>query len=186
MESAVVQAQADGLHVVVDDQAGAEAVVFTQRSRPSIAWSSGSNGLDGEFVSLVAPGETIARCEQAGTTYDTSEVDPGAATFVVADPNAYWTSADLACGPLDDSWAMKGLQPVDPLVKTIYDAARMAAPGIRDTDLVESAGYTASRIDAGLVRVVRDGQVIAWLRDAFADGWSFGGYACPGSGIGGQ
>jgi len=185
VQSATVQAQADGLHVVVVDQAGAKAVVFTQPSRPSLAWSSGSNGLDGEFVSLVAPGETIARCEQAGTTYDTSKVDPGAATFVVLDPNAYWTSADLACGPLDDSWAMD-VQPVDPLVTTIYDAARMAAPGISDTDLVESAGYIVSRADAGLVRVVRDGQVIAWLRDAFADGWAFDGYACPGSGIGGQ
>jgi hypothetical protein len=186
VQSAAVQAQADGLHVVVDDQAGAEAVVFTRPSEPWIAWSSGSNGLDGEFVSLVAPGETTARCEQAGTTYDTSQGDSGAATFVVLDPNAYWTSSDLACGPLDDSWAMTGLQPVDPLVTTIYDAARMAAPGIRDTDIVESAGYTASRADAGLVRVARDGQVIAWLRDAFAEGWSFDGYACPGSGIGGQ
>lgn len=60
----VVEAQPDGVHVLVDSDDGSSHVVV--RPEPDQAdtprWSSGSNGLDDEFVQEYGPGNYRIRC----------------------------------------------------------------------------------------------------------------------------
>jgi hypothetical protein len=181
----VVMAQPDGLHVLVDNRDGSEAVVFRQQARPWVAWSSGGNSLNQEFVTLVSPGETFVSCKAAVPSVAGSgtELQSDEASFTVVDPHHAWVSTDLACG-FSDRWAFRtdssqrtnsGMTP--------SEAAKALVPGIGVTDIVEPGGYVGSQ--GGLVRVVRESEVVAWLTAySQVDLWSFNGYACPGSDIG--
>jgi hypothetical protein len=70
---------------------------------------------------------------------------------------------------------------------------RSAMTGLGADDLVEAAGYTDAPVDPTLhptwVRIVRDGDVIAWGRASIDRGMGmllFSGSECPGSGPGFQ
>jgi hypothetical protein len=182
---AVVAAQLDGVHIVVADPAGAAAVEIRQPGRPALAWSSGGFGLRDEFALPIPPGPSRIGCFTASSPTSTPDAR-SMTTFEVVDPGGYWTSTDLACGPVEDAWSMSGWRPVDAAVASVLDAARSAAPGIVSTDVIDPAGYTAAWSEGGLVRVLRDGDVVAWMRDALSEGWQFTGYACPGTGIRGR
>jgi len=183
----VVRVQADGLHVVVRDWAGSEAVIFRQQARPEIAWSSGSNGLDDEFVTLVRPGETFVGCKGAGASVAPSPgsgVQSNEAAFTVVDPDHVWVPTDLVCG-YKDQWSFHvGTSRATDNGMTPSEAARALVPGVQMTDVVEPGGYVAAKSEADVVRVVRDGEVVAWMMAHSQAAWSFDGYACPGSGIG--
>ncbi len=107
----------------------------------------------------------------------------GWASFTVVDPHHVWVSTDLACG-FSDRWAFR--TDSSQLINngmTPSEAAKALVPGIRVTDIVEPGGYVGSQ--AGLVRVVRQGEAVAWLAAHSQVGlWLFDGYACPGSDIG--
>ena len=181
----VVSAQPDGLHVLVDDQAGSEAVVVRQPSRPGFAWSSGSSGLDDEFVMLVPPGESYVGCFAAGwaPAAEGPSAAPGEAAFIVVDPDGYWVSTDPTCPA--STWEGFHVNWQGDAGATRAEAVLRYVPGILPVDTVEAAGYTGSPHQREVVRVVRSGEIVAWvMAHNLAGSWSFDGYTCPGSGIG--
>jgi PASTA domain len=189
----LVAAQPDGLHVVVDNRSDAVAVLIRQPSRPWVEWSSGSDGLNDEFVRSVPPGDSLIGClTNDGTSYPspTGEQQPNEGAFTVVDDES-WASTDLSCG-YDESWAFSARGsssvPVDP--DQPDEAVKAFVPGILSTDRVEGGGHPPGVIDELFVRIVRDGALVAWVRavprdvgDGSTD-WQLNGYACPGSGIG--
>ena len=186
--TSVVRPQPDGLHVIVDNRSNAEAVIVRHPSRPYQAWSSGSNGLDDEFVMLTPPGEAFVSCMPV-TVSPTPAPSPGAplqpneASFAIVDDGS-WVSADPVCG-LSDRWSFQVQTSVSTHNGwTPAEAAARLVPGIRPSDVVERAGYLGSPFEDESVRVVRDGQVLAWMRAHSHGYWSFDGFACLGSGIG--
>jgi hypothetical protein len=187
LAATTVRTQSDGLHVIVEDPGPADEIWVQQPSRPGVTWSSGSTDLRGELVLLVPPGDSYVQCRDHERLPEPPQGDAWMATaphFTLVDPDGNWISTDLACG------AGKGIEPrssSDPTLAGLStpDAARASVPGIRETDVVEPAGYVGSIHEARTVRVLRDEAVIATLRQSEIDPGLFFGDACPGSGIGG-
>jgi hypothetical protein len=113
-------------------------------------------------------------------------LEPGEAAVEIVDPDENWVSTDLACGPLEDGWSFfsNGADLERQPNLRGPEAARVSVSGIRDSDVVEPAGYPGAKFDAGTVRVLRDGEIIEWMRQGPSRPFTFYGYACPGSGIG--
>jgi hypothetical protein len=188
IQTPVVQAQSDGLHVLVDNQAGAEAIIVRQPSRPDVSWSSGSNGLDDEFPMPVPPGRSFVSCFGPGPSPAPSlgaSLQQNEAAFEVVDPNGYWSSTDLVCpaGERREFTVSTGVN-VSPRMSAV-EAATTLVPGVRPTDVVELADYGYLGFPrSGAIRVIRGGRIVAWTLPNTGTGtWSFDGYACPGSGI---
>ena len=186
----MVRAQPDGLHVIVDNRSEAVAVLIRQPSRPWMGWSSGSNGLDDEFVLPVPPGESLITCFVGGTA---PALPPGASIqanedlFRVVDDGG-WVSTDLSCG-YDELWAFQTHAPYPAEVgpNRPDEAVRRFVPGVLPADRVEPGGYPNGSSDMSLMRIMRTGAVVAWVRAVPSEAgksWSFNGYACPSSGIG--
>lgn len=182
-----VQAQPDGLHMVVEDPGVADEIWVQQPTRPNFTWSSGSNDLGGEFVLLLPPGESFVQCRDFERLPEPPQGNSWMTTaphFTLVAPEESWVPTDLACS--DPAAFAKSYSSASSLATlSPPDAARAAVPGIRATDIVESAGYVESTEEARTVRVVRDGRVIASMRQSDGDPGAFHGYACPGTGIGG-
>jgi PASTA domain len=189
VEQAVVGAQPDGLHILVDSRSDADAVLIRQPSRPWIQWSSGSSHLDDEFVRPVPPGETLIWCyteplqEPEDTHTGPQRADE--ASFRVAD-SAGWVSTDLSC-PFDKAQPFEA----NPTLGSVSNGGDLAAaavrmvPGVLPSDTVDSGGYPEST-SVLEIRVIRDGAIVA-VADARGWGegaWDIHGFACPGSSIG--
>jgi PASTA domain len=148
----VVFAQPDGLHVVVDNRSDAEFIHIRQPSRPSMGWSSGSYGLDDEFILPVPPGEAFIGC-LANSDSRTLEgpMQPDEAAFEIVEDGT-WVSMDLVCRfqeSLEFSAADASLETLDSV-----EAVRGLVPGILPLDRVERAGYAEYRA-LSFVRIVR-------------------------------
>ncbi len=187
LSATTVRTQPDGLHVIVDDPGPADEIWLQQPSRPGVTWSSGSSDLGEELAMPVPRGETYVQCRDQERLPEPPRGDAWMARaphFTLIDPDGNWVPSDLACR---DAGGIDSRSVSDPGLfgLSAAEAARMAVPGIRDTDVVEPTGYVASPHEAKTVRVVRDGTVIAVLRQSEGDPGLFFGEACLGSGIGG-
>lgn len=169
-----VRARPDGFHIRFTNTSGG-ALPFgidDASGLPMLGDEVPAEG--GAFVYALGIGAYRVSCGGAPTA------------FAVVDPDGIYTSTELGCGngsgttgTLDYGQEARGPRG-SPL-----DVARMELRGLEPGDLVERAGYPASDGDR-LVRVVRDGQVVAVL--AYADdghgGWLIGTTrTCPGSRI---
>lgn len=170
-----VQAQVDGVHLLVENTSG-QPLDFGIEDGTGLALQGNSvPGASGAYTYDLAPGTYRFAC-------NTSIVP-----FTVVDPGAHYVSPQLSCatpgsgttGTTDFAPGARG--PAGP----VLDVVRQQLRGIEPSDVVELAGYLPANSDR-LVRVVRDGQVIAVV-GATADGhdgWLIGApRACPDSGI---
>jgi len=182
----VVRTHPDGIHIQVRGAPDTEALVVRSSSRPGWAWSSGSNGIEDEVVMAVTPGEAYATCFSGGPIAAPS---PGAAqqdyegSFTIVNPDGYWISTELTCAFDPDPHNVEA--EVASASETIEAAARRIIPGINDSDVAEAAGYRNAPGNREEIRVVRDGEVVAWA-NGFAfrgETWSLEVTACQGSEI---
>ena len=170
-----VQAQADGVHLQVENTSGLP-LDFGIEDGTGLALEGDSvPGANGAFTYDLPPGTYRFAC-------NASIVE-----FTVVDPAAHYVSPRRSCeapgsgttGSSDFAPGARG--PVGPVLEVVRQELR----GIEPSDVVELAGYLPAGSDR-LVRVVRDGQVIAVVK-ATADGhegWLLGPLqACPGSGV---
>jgi hypothetical protein len=143
-----VRASEDGVHVSVDNRAGASWVNGLNVNAPHGA---------SESVAIVAPGKMQVSC------HSNSHLDPEpkGVSITVSDPESYWVPAELECpgnGPIaqgifdfiDDATGIQG-----DLVQITRDEQKKIKP----RDEVFKAGYPAG--GPHVVAVARDGKVIA-------------------------
>jgi hypothetical protein len=180
----VVGTHPNGIHVLVHGAPNTIALVVRSNSRPGWTWSSGSAGIDDEFVMDATPGLAFARCSSGEPV---STPDPGAprqpdeSTFTILDSAGYWTSTELTCDfdpaptHYGDDTHIEG--------EPIEAAVRRMVPGVRSTDIVERAGYPEVSGHRQEIRIVRDGEIVAWASGFGRESWALDVVACAGSGI---
>jgi hypothetical protein len=153
----IVQPQADGVHIVVDNSTGADLGLAMDNF-------GGDNAPTGvtEIVRQLPPGVHGLACvdPQSGLAHPSYE------TLEVQDPAGIWVSTDLTgctsaagisgsfAGASGNSSDIVGVQgtPVEVVTSTIS--------GLLPADVIEPAGYPSTPGEAN-VRVVRDGNVVA-------------------------
>jgi hypothetical protein len=180
----VVRVQPDGLHVLVEDRAGVGNVLI----RPSdpiygdeVIFSSGSRGVDAQFVDEAVPGTAEIVCQ--GDDIREGHVDELPwVPFQIIDPEGYFVSYGLGCG----SSGRHHVSVSGSHSTSAEEFVRSGLAGVLPTDRVEPAGYADGRRLGAWIRVVRDGSTVASLlvsdegnRPELRDG-----FACDGSGIG--
>ena len=163
-----VKARPDGVHLVIDNRFGAEVGY-------SFEYPEGGGGGDdapkgeSERVGGYPPGEVKIGCEKppvdgVGTDY---------ATLEVVDPEGAYKAVELECA---GGMAVGGGPQYAPGVKGKKgELAEIVRRGLSDRlqegDAVEVAGYPKSQ-DRRIVRVVRDGRVVATVAfTAASGGW---------------
>lgn len=164
----VVKARSDGVHLVIDNRLDAEAGYSFED--PAGGGEGGSAPRGGsKHVVGYPPGEARVGCEKppvdgVGTDYQ---------TFRVVDPEGFYKPVELQCqggmavggGPQYAAGAEgKEGDPVEMVRRGLSNR-------LREGDTVELAGYPESQ-DRRIVRVVRDGRVVAtvaFFRDS--GGW---------------
>ena len=177
----VVTVQPDGNHVLVQVPSGIEAVGFWKVGYTGGLWANGGKALDGEFVQSFGTGEFLVGCfeDESALHQIVEPTGPGFAPFtVIPDSAGSYVDMTLQCSDGAEDFALtpsKLRNEGEPMVEFI----RRAVSGIESTDFVEEAGFVAS--EQAQFRIVRDGEVIAWL-DAPSE-FVMTGQACGGSGI---
>ncbi|MBA3691609.1 MAG: hypothetical protein H0W82_09400 [Actinobacteria bacterium] len=177
----IVNAQADGLHLEVENAGGTRAVTVASgwdRQR-TLTVAVGDQGLTSSVVVPARPGYVRISCR----TNDGS--DPGDDPFLdrrsdglqLQDPAGYFLPYAPTCDSSEEVPIATAGAGVLPSSDTVI-RARVA--GILGDDVVERAGYLEGRGDEGLWRVVRDGEVVAQIFYPAETG-----IACRGSGIAG-
>lgn len=183
--STEVPAQPDGVHIVVDNAAGATHISSHMKGQPhvptggrTLRYSLLDPDPDG-FSRLVATwplGPVELACEAPG-------IEQRSETVRVTDPDGQWISAVLSCEetvPYD----RERRQPYADLEKNI----RNNVSGVLPTDEIVRAGYPQDSFPAATMLVVRDGEPVAAITLLYIDGEAFWipsyGEICRGSGIG--
>ena len=171
-----VTAQADGVHVQVENRAG-EPV-----SMNGLGLDFDEKGIS-EQVATEPPGTVRVACWPF-SRHDGPE--PPRQPLEILDPNRYWVNPEPECpagalglGAILDYGAGAEGETGDPV-----DIARRRLHGVRPEDVVERAGYPQAR--HAIVRVVRDGRPVAaaTFQATAGGGWLLGGLdTCSGSGI---
>ena len=167
LETPVVQARRDGVHVEVTNRAGEPVSIY------GLTLDSGA-GVERHVVQQ-APGKVKIGCapfSKHGEGYE-----PRRVTLEIADPHRYWIDPKLSCPAEDDMiqstshdyFAEPQGEHGDPV-----ELAQARLGNLEDGDVVERAGYPKS--PNAIVRVVRDDHVIAALHfDRTQDGgWVLG------------
>jgi hypothetical protein len=179
LETPTVEAQADGVHIRVRNEAG-------RRVSFSVDEIGGDNP-EGEQVWPIPPGLARVGCWKEG------QEDPDWVALPVIDPRGLWVSPELECltgGVAGSSGGSYGSPPKgdprDP-VEIGRDFFETIAGPLGPDDVVERAGYPNTEIRQ--VRLVRDGLVVAvaeyvdasWAGGEPGSGWIEQGYeACDG------
>jgi hypothetical protein len=183
----LVTAQPAGVNVVVDNRS--EDPVFLQFApEPEGPWGGTEVPPGITELSLQAPPGTLTvRCSDGGDAVTSPiEID-------VRDDLGLFVPFDLTCGGSpglastipSSPWSGDGA----PTAPEPIEFVRAVTKGLLPGDVVERAGYPAA--PGGIVRVVRDGAVVAtfglfqpedWA-PGMLDGWAASMSACAGSGI---
>ena len=167
----VVRSQPDGVHLRFLNPSGRE---LTYAIDGPLGFGMGDSipAMGGAVVFTFGPG-----------TYDLTCGDYRS-SFGVVDPDGLYASPELLC-PAQSSGTADHGQDARGVPGSLLGVARSQLRGLRPGDVVEPAGYPQAA-DSHLIRVVRDGQVVAVL--GYADdghgGWLTGGTRiCSGSGV---
>ncbi len=149
----VVEVQADGVHVDVENRAGEPTSFF------------GLGNLDvGEGRTKVVITEPPGRSRVACYPFSQHEGDakPVKNDLELVDPQGHWVSTELECEPdsMRQSVVSDYFQPLgDGLRKDPVQLVHYGVKGLETDDVVELAGYPEAEIPT--VRVLRDERVIA-------------------------
>ena len=149
----VVEVQADGVHVDVDNRAGEPTSFF------------GLGNLDvgkgrTKVVITEPPGRSRVACHPH--SQHESDAKPVKYGLELADPESHWISTELECEPdsMRQSVQSDYFQPLgDGLSKDPVQLVHDGVKGLETDDEVEVAGYPEAEIPTA--RVVRDERVIA-------------------------
>jgi hypothetical protein len=150
----LVQPQPDGVHIAIENPAGAQQYDV----HPS-RWSSGSSvagplGRGVTRTSLAAPpGELLVSCIG---DHGFSWGEPARVTVV--DPARLWVSPQPSCSDVRSYDLRAGEPPAQPAPALI---ARSALAGLRASDVVMKPGYPQTLWTGNLVMVIRSGRPIA-------------------------
>lgn len=179
----VVAAQADGVHVEAEiTKLHDPEVMLRALEIPQTRFMSGSEGTDEGFSRELPVGEAIVRCESGPGQGDGPEELE--ARFRVVDPDHVFIGYRPDCSDVGELGYAGSVERGD--ASSPEDAVRKRVRGLIDSDLVERAGYLGSDTPWLVVRVIRDGRVIAWFHVDGREGWRYGlmsGFACPDSGL---
>ncbi|MEO8292698.1 MAG: hypothetical protein ABI635_06125 [Actinomycetota bacterium] len=197
LDSGVVRAQADGVHIAVDASDGVTGADIVTGSTPREFFGVGVDAQENGSRGIpIEPGAWSIGC-YAGVDGGVAPSDIGTdrvATFRVVDPNGFYAPVDLACAePTTRRFAVTGTPSsgvdgaYEASPQTVRESAA-AVPGILPTDVVRVAGYADGPGFKGgpLYTVLRDGRAVARLRVPVevSGSWSVSVDSCPGSGIG--
>jgi hypothetical protein len=166
LDSDRVRATRDGVRLRVTGPAGWQLGVEYESGRESIGLDEADQGV----VLRIAPGDVLIDCGDP----EQAEIPPGASVRI-EDPDGWHRS--MAIGNVAGS-CMSGealyAEDARGSKENPVEQAKKRLKGLRDGDVVERGGYP---VDEGLVRVVRDGQVIGALTyiDDGHGGWLPGG-----------
>jgi hypothetical protein len=198
LDSSVVRAQADGVHVSVDASAAVAGADIVAGTTPEEFFGVGLDERDdGTFGIPIAPGMWSVGCyEDPRGAVGPSDIGTSrVASFTVIDPDRVYTPVDLACAePTSRLFAVTGGTPssgvdgaYEPSPLTVRESVA-AVPGILPSDLVREAGYAdGPGFKSGpLYTVLRDGRAVARLSIPVevSGSWSVSVDACPGTGVG--
>lgn len=170
VETPIVQAQANGVHIDVQVPANAELAFIVKES-------GGRNAEDGPFVFAVAPGEMNVACLDY-------EQDPGDdsiyRTVKIVDDEGVYVDGTMSC----QAEGVGSSEPGGPMGSDPVQTARSILTGLRPDDDLAVVGYVERTSEAS-VAVLRDGMVVAVLDlEPVNGGWGWIGFsACPGSGV---
>ena len=177
VETERVAALRDGVHVVVENDAGAAVLEIRSPADELLDDLPLSSDTPTEGILPLPPGPVSVTC-----VADDEDGSGGVGVLTVVDLGDRWIPPDLACDPgtVERHEYVTALIPEERPTET----ARRAVPGLRGDDVLESPGYPASAWHGDLLVVVREGQAIA--RIARADdnaAWHVFIEACPGAGL---
>ena len=181
VQTPVVAAQPDGLHVDADVTGLAEPIVgLRSKSDPNATHYSGSDGVDGVFVRQMPLGEATVFCESGPSEGDGPEDLSG--SFTIVDPNGVFTDYQLSCA---DGEGVGGSPDGVPTARSPEEAITSQVEGSMSSDVIERAGYPVLAPPGPIYRLTRDGKIIGWfLLNKFQDHYFVGyGYVCPRSGL---
>jgi hypothetical protein len=179
VETPIVRAQADGVHLLVDsDDPDVSFSVRDDEGRTD-RWGR-TPGTDEPFAVLLAPGQIRVAC---GTSMNVMD----GVAFEVTDPRGLWHDARLSCLASGDFDA-RGSFPFYADVNPLPEAIARAVSGVRATDAISYAGYPRSSGDPepSSYRIVRAGQVVGSMDIVSYDvrTYAYALYSCDSSGIG--
>jgi hypothetical protein len=194
LDSSVVLAQPDGVHIAVDasdDVAGADIV---QGSTPEDFVGFGVDASsDGSYGLPIAPSSWSVGCYSGSGGLGLSDIgSERVAVFRVIDPDHLYRASTLDCDVTTtstlDATASSGTADQD-WASIVADSAAVI-PGLRPTDVVRNAGYPEAQPfkDGAHPVVIRGDAVIGTIRyeEFQSDGsaWSFTLEWCQDSGLG--
>ena len=161
-----VRASRDGVRLRVTGQKGWNLGVGYESGGESV----GLEKVDQEVVLRTAPGDVRIDCGDP----EQAEIPPGASVRI-EDPDGWYRSMEIGnvAGSCMSGEALYA-EDARGSKENPVEQAKKRLKGLRDGDVVQRGGYPA---DKGLVRVVRDGQVIGALTyiDDGHGGWLPGG-----------
>jgi hypothetical protein len=195
LESGVVRAQRDGVHIAVDANDDVEgADIVTGSTHEEFADIGLDPHEDGTRGIAIAPGSWSVGCYTgAGGGIRPSDIGTArVAAFTVVDPGGLYPPDVLGCDSattttIDVTGSVAGS---DQNWDSILADTTAAIPGLLPTDTVRDGGYPdgSGSKDGPHPVVIRDGSVIATLhfREFVASGgaWSVDLESCTGSGLG--
>jgi hypothetical protein len=171
-----VAARPDGLQIVPTGVPDDFSIGVFSTGEPGTSWWSGSDGVDDAFLREVPPGDLTVVCYRTGTdNLEPEQLYDSGTSAVLEDPHGYFVSYELSC--LSESHVTLALHSYASIEDPAdLEAASALLLGVLPDDQIERAGYPESR---GYVRIVRSGDVVAWLQV----GAPVHGAACSSSGI---
>jgi hypothetical protein len=160
-----VRPQPDGVHIRMDNRSDRELTVGLRYANGGGGGNGAPPGVfevadpQGGTALPAPPGVTTVTCTDLSLHGNPDDAPP-TATFEIVDEDGIYISTALDCDEqvsgIGDYVAGTTGEVGDPV-----DLARAHFQRLRDTDIVERAGYPESTIP--VVRVVRDGQAIATI-----------------------
>ncbi len=167
-----VQPQRDGVHLRVDNRTGREMELAVQGETHSHAASEYGPPGTTSLVSSIAPGEVRVYCADLN---DPPEVPGPSDDLIIVDPQGLWVPRELDCrAPAGggETGTMSVIYDFPTAPGERGDPAELARShfGWADSgDIIEPAGYPEADDGGPLIRVVRDGRVVA-IASYAADG----------------
>lgn len=179
VETPIVRAQRDGIHLLVESDV--QGLAFSVNDGGwELGWgpAQGDSMYPFQTTQWLPPGVAEVQCG----TMKATDGD----TFEVIDPDELWHDVNLACiesGDFDERGSFPFYVDVNPMPEAI---AR-AIPGVRPTDVIDYYGYPQPPWEQASesYRIVRDGNVVGSTEiSSYGDRTFASVYSCDDSGIG--
>ena len=175
----IVNTQADGLHIEVQNPYGSQALVIVGGWERDRIFTMPIADQAASIVVPVRPGHVQISCRSNAATENADPFEDRLSDGLqLQDRSGYF----LPYAPSCDSSAEVPIVPPRVLDLPAGESyLRANLPGILRSDTVERAGYLGGRNDEGPWRIVRDGEIVAQVEFP-----SLEGITCRGAGINGR